>query len=206
MHSAVQCHIHCATDKKGGVFVKVRISPAAALLLLLAARQGALRLFSVVLAAAFHEAGHLLAAAFLSLPVKKLELDLFGAKIYTAPLPSYRAEAALCLAGPLFSLFLGFALLPFKAPFFHTVAALSFSFALFNLLPVAGLDGGRVLAAFLSLHLGPARSDRVLSALSYLSLLFLFSLAAALLLRYGQDALLSLLCAALFARQFLKAA
>lgn len=184
--------------------MKVRVAPAALLLLLLAARRDPLRLLALLAAVAVHEAGHLLAAKVLSLPVRKLDLDVFGARLLTAPLPSYRAEAFLAGAGPLFSLVLGFLFLPCKVPFFTTVSALSFSFALLNLLPVADFDGGRLLSALLAFRLGPFRAARLLDLSSYLSLLFLFSLSACLLLRFGQDPALAVLCAALFARQFLK--
>ena len=184
--------------------MKVRVAPAALLLLLLAARHDALRFSALLAAVAVHEAGHLLAARALSLPVRKLEFDVFGARLFTAPLPSYRAEAVLAGAGPLFSLLLGVVLLPVKLPFFTTVSTLSFSFALLNLLPVSGFDGGRLLSALLSSRLGPFCAARLLDLSSYLSLLFLFSLSACLLLRFGQDPALAVLCAALFARQFLK--
>ena len=133
-----------------------------------------------------------------------LEFDVFGAQIRTAPLPSYRAEAILAGAGPLFSLLTGFCLLPCRLPFAAAVSSLSFSFALLNLLPVSGFDGGRLLSSLLAARLDPRRAAFLCDLLSYLSLLFLFSLSACLLLRFGQDPLLAVLCAALFARQFLK--
>ena len=184
--------------------MKVRIAPAALLLLFLAARHSPLRFCALLTAVAVHEAGHLAAARMLSLPVRKLEFDVFGARLFTAPLPSYSAECILAGAGPLFSLAAGFAFLPLKQPFFATVSAFSFSFALLNLLPVSGFDGGRMLAALLAARRGPYFADRALALASYLSLLFLFSLSACLLLRFGRDPALALLSAVLFARQFIK--
>ena len=184
--------------------MKIRVAPAALLLLFLAARHDPLRLFALLVAVAVHEAGHLSAARALSLPIRKLELDVFGARLFTAPLPSYRAEFFLAGAGPLFSLLLGVIFLPVKLPFFATVSTLSFSFALLNLLPVAGFDGGRMFASLLAARRGPFFADRALALASYLSLLFLFSLSACLLLRFGRDPALAALCAVLFARQFLK--
>lgn len=183
--------------------MKIRVTPAALALIFLAARQNPARLLALLLAVALHEAGHLTAANMLRLPVYKMEFDVFGARLFTPPLPSYRAEAILAGAGPLFSVLTGLVLLPLKVPFFATVSGLSFAFALLNLLPVSGFDGGRLLSALLAAAGGPVAAERVLSLSSYLSLLFLFSLSACLLLRFGQDPALALLSAALFARQFL---
>lgn len=184
--------------------MKIHVSPTALLLLFLTMRHDPVHASALLFAAAFHEAGHLTAARLLCLPVRKLELDVFGARIFTAPLPSYRAEALLAGAGPLFSLLLGAALLPCRLPFSTAVSFLSFSFVLLNLLPISGFDGGRMLSALLSYRLGPFQTARLLDLFSYGSLLFLFSVSACLLLRFGQDPALAVLCATLFARQFLQ--
>jgi stage IV sporulation protein FB len=157
-----------------------------------------------VLAAALHECGHLLAARRLHIPLRLLELDLMGARLYPArSIPSYRAEALLAAAGPLCSILLAVPLLTTRIPFFVALRTAPLSFALFNLLPIEGFDGGRVLFSLFACRLGENAARRVLLASSYLSLLFLFSLASCLLLRYGEDATLAVLSASLFARLFL---
>ena len=183
--------------------MKLRITPGAILLLLalLWRGQGALPL---LLAAAIHEAGHLLIARLLNIRLHRMELDLLGARLYPAlPLPSYRAEALLALGGPVFSLLTALLALLLDAPVLQELTTASLSLGLFNLLPVEGFDGGRILCAVLSLAGGVQTARRVLFFTTYLSLLLLFSLSACLLLRYGEDAALAILSASLFARLFL---
>lgn len=184
--------------------MKIRITPGALLLCIVLALGKSAFFPATLLAAAVHECGHLLAARALSIRLRLLELDLMGAQIYPAgPIPSYRSEAVLAGAGPLFSVLLALALRPFSGEFAALVTSSTLSFALFNLLPIEGFDGGRVLSALLHAHLMPRTAGRLLCVTSYLSMLLLFSLSACLLLRFGETMTLAVLCASLFARLFL---
>ena len=78
-------------------------------------------------------------------------------------------------------------------------------FAVFNLLPVSGFDGGRMFFATLARRLSVRAAVTVLHCGTYLTLLFLFCLSSCLLLRYGQNLALFVLCAVLFAKIFLPA-
>ena len=78
-------------------------------------------------------------------------------------------------------------------------------FAAFNLLPVSGFDGGRMFFATLARRLSVRAAVTVLHCGTYLTLLFLFCLSSCLLLRYGQNLPLFVLCAVLFAKIFLSA-
>ena len=131
--------------------MRIRIAPGAVLLLLaMALTQGAL-FFAVLLAAAIHESGHLLAAWALGIPLRALELDLPGAKLVTAgAIRSYGAEGVLAGAGPAASFLLFAFTVPHVSPFWLTVSAVTLLFALFNLLPIKGFDGGRVLFCLLA--------------------------------------------------------
>ena len=181
--------------------MKIRITPGAILLALVLLFHRDELLPATLLAAAVHECGHLLAAKLLGIRLRLLELDLMGARLYPAAhLPSYRAEMLLAAAGPAASLLL--LLIPPLSPFWAAARTASLSLALFNLLPIRDFDGGRVLHALLAAGLG-RNADSVLAVTSYLSLLFLFSIAACLLLRYGEDAALAVLSATLFAKLFL---
>lgn len=184
--------------------MKIRIAPATLLFLFLLAFNQSLLLPATLLAALFHECGHLVAARLLDIPIRLMEIDLFGAKIYPARfIPSYRQELLLAAAGPLFSLLLGVFLLPHGTAFSVTVRDATFSFALFNLLPISDFDGGRILHATLSQFFEGETADRILSITSYLSLFLLFSLSSCILLKYGQNLALAVLSASLFAKLFL---
>ena len=61
--------------------------------------------FLTILAAAFHEGGHWLAAKCMHIPLRKLNLDLLGARLDVAGrIVSYGEEWLLCAAGPITSL------------------------------------------------------------------------------------------------------
>lgn len=184
--------------------MKIRIAPATLLFLIILALTRSLLLPATLFAALFHECGHLLAAKALDIRVARLEIDLFGAQIYPVGfIRSYRAEMLLAAAGPLFSLLLGVFLLPHGGAFGTELRNATFSFALFNLLPISDFDGGRILHATLSQLCQTETADRVLAVTSYLSLLALFSLASCILLKYGQNLTLAVLSASLFAKLFL---
>ena len=184
--------------------MKIRITPGAMLLLLALFLEKNGFFLASLLAATVHECGHLLAARALRIPLRLLELDIVGARLWPGgPLPSYRAEAILAAAGPFFSLLLALPLLPFSTPFALALRTATLSLALFNLLPIDGFDGGRILHALLAAAFDDTRAVHILAISSYLVLFFLFALSSCLLLRYGQSISLAVLSASLFSRQFL---
>ena len=182
----------------------IRMTPGAVLMLAVLAAGRSVLLPATLLAAAFHEAGHLAAAKLLDIRLRLLELDTFGAKLYpVGTLPSYRAEGLLAAAGPAASLLLWVLTLPIGGVFADCLRLSTLSFALFNLMPISGFDGGRVLGALVAAIWGAPTAERVLEISSYLALLFLFSLSACMLLCYGQQLALGVLSASLFAQVFL---
>ena len=184
--------------------MKIRITPGAILLLFVAALTEGILFPAALLAGAVHECGHFLAAKALGVRLRLLELDVAGAKFTPAgALPSYRAEGMLAAAGPAASLLLALLTRPLGGALAAATRAVTLSLAFFNLLPIRGFDGGRMLDACLSHFLDDRRASRVLSTTSYLSLLFLFALSSCVLLRYGLNLSLAVLSASLFARLFL---
>ncbi|NHC47352.1 site-2 protease family protein [Motilibacter aurantiacus] len=104
-----------------------------------------------------HELGHVLVARAFGLPVRRVELSLFGGGSHLGvALPDPRREAAVAAAGPALSLLLaGIGLVAGRAApdgtvlrvLVQHVAAANLLIALVNLLPGLPLDGGRVLTA-----------------------------------------------------------
>lgn len=184
--------------------MKIRITPGALLLLCVMLFTGDMLFPATLLAAAWHECGHLLAARALGVRLRLLELDIPGARLFPAgPLPSYAAQGWLAAAGPASSFLLAALIYPLNGSFFSVLLAATLSLGFFNLLPIEGFDGGRVLDALLKPFLGERAGRRVLLGASYLSVFFLFSLSATCLLRYGESLSLAVLCASLFSRIFL---
>lgn len=184
--------------------MKIRITPGALLLLGVMLFTRDMLFPATLLAATWHECGHLLAARALGVRLRLLELDIPGARLFPAgALPSYAAEGWLAAAGPTASFLLAILIYPLNGAFFAALFAATLSLGIFNLLPIVGFDGGRVLGAVLTPLFGERTGAGAVRVTSYLSVFFLFSLSASLLLRYGENLSLAVLCASVFARIFL---
>ena len=143
---------------------------------------------AVALAAVLHELGHVAAAWGWSVSIRSLRLDLFGARLELGGMTGYAAELAVAAGGPLVSLSVSALARPWgslweEAALFSTV---SLGLGLLNLLPVRGLDGGRILACTLSLTAGERVSETVLRLTTGLALGGLWLLSVYALLRVGQ--------------------
>ena len=126
------------------------------LLILLAAIVSPLTIvLSILLAAALHECGHLLALQAFHVPIEGLRLSAFGAVLHArgAQRLSYGRELVVTLAGCGMNLVCGVLTAWFSL---HYVWVEGFVFAgahillcAFNLLPIPPLDGSKVLFAVL---------------------------------------------------------
>lgn len=128
-------------------------------------------------AMAVHELGHILALRACGIPIRRLRLDLSGAVLETGA-ADYRRELFCALAGPAVNL-LSLAALPLFPGFAHCGLLL----ALFNLLPIPPLDGGRALRAFLLLRCSTAAAFRILTLMVVLSAAVLMLAALCLTVR-----------------------
>jgi len=141
--------------------------------------------------AALHEAGHLLAMAAFGARPTKIHLTMGGMRIERPPALrlSFAREIAVAFAGPAASLLLAglcaLINLPFPSPLLPELAILNLGFALFNLLPVRRLDGGRALYFLLCGCLPERSAHRLVLASSLLSLFLAAAAAAYACLRQG---------------------
>ena len=154
------------------------------LLILLAAIVSPLTIvLSILLAAALHECGHLLALRAFHVPIEGLRLSAFGAVLHArgAQRLSYGRELAVTLAGCGMNLVCGVLTAWFSL---HYVWVEGFVFAgahillcAFNLLPIPPWDGSRILWAVLPprYYFGVMRYER------YIFLAFFFLLMAGFL-------------------------
>jgi len=108
----------------------------------------------------FHELGHAVVAQRLNLTIERIHLFLFGGMAELKHRPATSAhEAMVALAGPLASCILGIAALCLAQStpihwiktrlMLDFVAQMNLLLALFNLIPIFPLDGGRALRALL---------------------------------------------------------
>ncbi len=142
-------------------------------------------LISVMLSAALvHEAGHLLTIRLLGAKITSFTLTPLGADISIDRMRlSYGKEFLVFLAGGLFNLMCAAVCLLY-AETSPTASYLMFAnllYAVFNLLPVRGLDGGGALEDVLLLYLTPDRADRAAHAVSFIFLFCLWTISGAIL-------------------------
>ena len=157
----------------------------------------------VLLAAALHEAGHLVMLASFGVKPSCVRLCPFGAVIGadTALLPPVK-EAAAALAGIAANAFFAAVCLP-------TGLALGQSYLLFfgvanavlgavNLFPVPSLDGAKAMSCLLAEKLPPDRAETAADIIGELALLFLAALSVYLIHLGGGNFSLLIFCTALF--------
>lgn len=122
---------------------------------------------SVLLAAALHECGHLLALQAYRVPVEGLRLSALGAVLYArgARRLSYGRELIVTLAGCGMNIFCGVltALLALRLSWVEgfVLAGAHILLAAFNLLPIPPLDGARALYLIAAFFLGPLAGERI---------------------------------------------
>lgn len=128
--------------------------------------------------AAIHEMGHLLVLFIFRIHIKEIAFHLFGVDIHADEKDrlSYEQEVLLALAGIIANLLLCMVM----AIFWRTgiwigpaqaVFSMSLVLAMFNVLPVGSLDGGRALEALICAHATPQTAERILYICSVLVLL-----------------------------------
>lgn len=121
-------------------------------------------------AAACHELGHLGAMMLAGLPPARLRLSLLGGRLQSCAFACRRAEL-LCLgAGPGVNLLLAAAFAAAGSYELRLFSAMNLVLGGFNLLPVQGLDGGRMLGLLLPRRLGQKRGWVVLAVVSLAAL------------------------------------
>ena len=157
-----------------GFLNRIRLSPGWCFLLALLLRVLPLPwLGAALLAAGFHELGHLAALALWGVFPRRIQLGLGGAVIYP-PFLSLHGSIFCTLAGPAASL----ALLAVRAHF-PRLALCGAVQGICNLLPLPCSDGSRILGLLLGFLLPPCRCLRVLNGIQQLCLLAVSSLALA---------------------------
>lgn len=145
----------------------------------------------MLLAALCHECGHLALLAAFRVPVYGVRLGALGAVI-AAPAArrlSYGRELLVTLAGPAVNLILA----PLTArlalrcgrDWGYLLAGAHLLLGVYNLLPVAPLDGGRALYLLCAYCFGVGAGERVSAAVGWLAALSLTALGAYLTLRRG---------------------
>lgn len=140
-------------------------------------------------AAAVHECTHLLLLRKFARQPQKIVFGPFGLRMSSEcfALLDYKKEILCTLGAPLVNLLCGVLFFPFahRSELLAKSCAVHLSLALFNLLPLRILDGGRVLQCFL-LHCGNVRLENRVTAIC--DRLVFFALCLVLFLFYRNTA------------------
>lgn len=181
----------CFVDRNGVHAGRLTMTPAflfAAVLIFCADMTELLPLF--LLAALFHECGHLLACILFQVPVWRFRLTCCGGELVPARHLTGREECVIALSGPAMNLLLAFALIPLVQGETGAVfLGVNLMLGLFNLLPMLPLDGGRVLHGVLVAFCPEETANKLLNAISN-GLLAAGLIPAALLLVRGNPSLM----------------
>ena len=158
-----------------------------------------------------HESAHMLAAVLLGIPLRSLDIGIFGASLKVrGSLISYPKEFLLCAAGPLMNLISAIAAVIYSdhrgyySDCGEWFIAVSIMLGLLNLIPAEGFDGGRMLSVVVTSLFGPRAAARLISVTTFTSILLLWMVSVYLLIRYGTSLSLFVFTVSLFYRLFLE--
>ena len=184
---------------------KIKISPLSVIYIFVLIKAKTPHLPALALAIVLHELGHLFCAKLLKIKIKGLNLSILGARIEARGDISYTDEFLLASSGPFVNL-LSFAI---ACPFSNTnsqllpFATVSLCLAIFNLLPLSTLDGGRILKclAFRIFTFGIAL--KIQSVVSFFTLFFLWLISVYTMLKISAGLSMLVFCSFFFAKCFI---
>lgn len=150
----------------------------------------------IMLFAFIHELGHMLAGIILKLKPKSLNFMPFGISVtfetYEYKKLIEKKKILIAIAGPLTNL-----IICIITAFLHidlaTKALIIYSnilIALFNLIPIYPLDGGRILKGIIRLNNDEIKSDRIVNRMSNILIIVLTVIASILILYLKNIAIL----------------
>lgn len=165
--------------------------------------------YIAIAGALIHELAHVAAMKKLGAKILRIFVYPFGADIKadTSQL-SYRAEMVVAAAGPAASFLLS--LLSYiiysrtDMVLFLAAALSNFVFFAVNILPVRGLDGGRILISVLMLHCSDEHAYKLYDMISTAAFGFLCLLSLVFLYLSGYNISLVFVCAYLFISGYTK--
>ena len=145
-------------------FIYNKILPALFWLMLLLAFDSIYITLLTILAAALHELGHIAAASIvLNRSISLPKAAIYGLRIDTGGIISYKEEFFIALGGPLANILVFFITLPFfrLSDYISTFCFINLLTAISNLLPLRSYDGQRLLTCLIAAHTAPFVTESI---------------------------------------------
>ncbi len=167
-----------------------------------------IEIYSVVMIfAIIHELSHLIAGILLNMKVKRVTLMPVGLSIeFSLSKEDYNSKVLksnkleikriiIALAGPMINLIIMFITMLLKIDYNlkQTIIYSNFLIAMFNLLPIYPLDGGRISKSILSLLVNKRKANIYIHTISNISLFFITCLFSIMIYYLQNIALLIIL-------------
>ncbi len=155
--------------------------------------------FCVIISAALHEAGHIVALKMAGAKIQNITVVPFGAEIRTdVDMLPYKKELLVALAGPAANIILAVVLLLIyflaNSRVVMFFAACNLILAFINLVPVRTLDGSRALSAVLLEKMPYEKADAYIESISSAAFAFLTFASFVLLVVTGCNFSLVIFC------------
>ena len=147
---------------------------------------------AALLAIFIHELGHIAISHILKIKFSECTIGIFGASLTPVHLRySYHDEIFLSMGGPLFNLLSVIAVIPFtvalKSEFLLYFTLSSVTLALFNIMPIRDLDGGRIVHSLLCIYANERTADALISISSFATIFILWLISVYFLLVGGSN-------------------
>ncbi len=151
----------------------------------------------IMLFAFVHEIGHILAGIILKLKPKTLTLMPFGISVmfedYTYKKIIEIKKIIIAIAGPLTNIFIATLMFFLNINNKEIIIYSNILIALFNLIPLYPLDGGRILKGIISLNYSKERTEEIINKISNIVIIVLTSISSIIILYLENIGILFLL-------------
>lgn len=164
--------------------IKINIQIFAIIIILVITKQIEIYVW-LMLFAFIHEMAHTIIGLILKLKPKTLEIQPFGVGIIFESFEnSERNKIIIALAGPITNILIALIFIFIKIKVQTTIVNVNILLAMFNLIPIYPIDGGRILKAILTTKEGKERAETAINKVSNITLIIITLLSSILILVY----------------------